>query len=213
VGKKDRPRFVNQEVEIFEDGELPSLYRVCSLYHLTLYDFFLMTGFPEQEAMYVTWADVHFKTNTVDMRWKPQFNWTPKAYKEREVPVPDALLDSLRTSRKSLPAKRASAEALVFSTASGKPDTHMIRALKRNSKKAGLSQDDFWLHKFRATFATMHLQASVDLRTVMTWMGQTNLESVIRYLKPTRNHAVREKVNATFAKQVSSEAEAQTTAP
>jgi hypothetical protein len=45
----------------------------------------------------------------------------------------------------------------------------------------------------------MHLQAGVDLRTVMTWMGQTNLESVIRYLKPARHQAVREKVNATFA--------------
>ena len=75
----------------------------------------------------------------------------------------------------------------------------MIRALKRNAKKAGLNRDDFWLHKFRATFATMHLQAGVDLRTVMTWMGQTNLESVIRYLKPARHQAVRERVNATFA--------------
>ena len=199
VGKKDRPRFVDQEVEIYEDGELPALYNVCSLYHRTLYDFLLMTGFREQETMYVTWADVHVKTNTVDMRWKPQFNWTPKAYKEREVPVPDKLLEVLGVYRKTLPAKRAKAEALIFSTASGLPDTHMIRALKRNAKKAGLNRDDFWLHKFRATFATMHLQAGVDLRTVMTWMGQTNLESVIRYLKPARHQAVREKVNATFA--------------
>jgi integrase/recombinase XerD len=98
-----------------------------------------------------------------------------------------------------LPAKRVRAEAFIFSTASGRPDTHMIRALKRNAKKAGLNRDDFWLHKFRATFATMHLHAGVDLRTVMTWRGQTNLESVIRYLKPARNQAVREKVNATFA--------------
>ena len=199
VGKKDRPRFVDQEVEIYEEGELPALYKICSLYHRTLYDFLLMTGFREQEAMYVTWADVHVKTNTVDMRWKPQFNWTPKAYKEREVPVPDKLLEVLGVYRKTLPAKRAKAEALIFSTASGLPDTHMIRALKRNAKKAGLNRDDFWLHKFRATFATMHLQAGVDLRTVMTWMGQTNLESVIRYLKPARHQAVREKVNATFA--------------
>jgi len=27
VGKKDRPRFVDQEVEIYEEGELPVLYR------------------------------------------------------------------------------------------------------------------------------------------------------------------------------------------
>jgi hypothetical protein len=30
VGKKDRPRFVDQEVEIYEEGELPALYRRCS---------------------------------------------------------------------------------------------------------------------------------------------------------------------------------------
>ena len=100
VGKKDRPRFVDQEVEIYEDWELPALYNICSLYHRTLYDFLLMRGFREQEAMYVSWADVHVKTNTVDMRWKPQFNWTPKAYKEREVPVPDRLLELLGVYRR-----------------------------------------------------------------------------------------------------------------
>jgi integrase/recombinase XerD len=75
----------------------------------------------------------------------------------------------------------------------------MLRALKRNAKKAKLNPDEFWLHKFRATFATTHLQAGVDLRTVMTWMGQTNLESIIRYLKPARNSTMIEKVNSSFA--------------
>src|SRR5258708_31092487 len=86
-----------------------------------------------------------------------------------------------------------------MATASGRRDTHMLRALKRNSKKAGLNPDDFWLHKFRATFAASHLQAGVDLRTVMMWMGQTNLESIIRYLKPVRNRTVIEKANSTFS--------------
>jgi integrase/recombinase XerD len=115
------------------------------------------------------------------------------------VPVPNDLLEILEAHRRFLPAARASAQALVFSTASGKRDTHMLRALKRNVRKAVLNPDDFWLHKFRATFATTHLQAGVDLRTVMTWMGQTNLESIIRYLKPARNRTVIEKVNSSFA--------------
>ena len=34
------------------------------------------------------WENVRFNSNVVEMRWKPQFNWMPKAYKEREVPVP-----------------------------------------------------------------------------------------------------------------------------
>jgi hypothetical protein len=33
----------------------------------------------------------------------------------------------------------------------------------------------------------------------MTWMGQTNLESIIRYLKPARNSTLIDKVNSNFA--------------
>ena len=198
IGKNDHPRFIEQEVDVYEDDDLSKLHAICSPYHSSLYDFFLMSGFREQEAMHLQWSNVHFRANIVEMRWKPQFNWTPKAYKEREVPVPNELLEILEVHRHSLSSARASAQALVFSTASGRRDTHMLRALKRNAVKAGLNPDDFWLHKFRATFATTHLQAGVDLRTVMTWMGQTNLESIIRYLKPARNRTMIDKVNSSF---------------
>ena len=201
ISKNDRPRFVEQEVEIYENDQLQSLHAACTLYHSTQYDFFLMSGFREQETMHLQWENIRFNSNIVEMRWKPWFRWTPKAYKEREVPVPTLLLDRLDNYRRTLPATRASAKALVFSTRSGKRDTHMLRALKRNANKAGLDQDDYWLHKFRATFATTHLLAGVDLRTVMTWMGQTNLESIIRYLKPARNSTLIEKVNANFVGQ------------
>jgi integrase/recombinase XerD len=198
LGKNDRPRYVETEVEIFEDDQLTDLYRVCSLYHRMLYDFLLMTGFREQEAMYITWENVRFGANIVEMRWKPQFHWSPNAYKEREVPVPDELLEALKIYRKSLTAKRAAPGALVFSTRSGRPDTHMIRALKRNANKAELNPEDFWLYKFRATFATTHLRAGVDLKTVMAWMGQTTMDSIIRYLKPARRDEVIHKVNSSF---------------
>jgi integrase len=143
IGKNDHPRFIEQEVDIYEDDELSKLHAACSPYHSTLYDFFLMSGFREQEAMHVLWSNVRFNSNIIDMRWKPQFSWTPKAYKEREVPVPNELLEILEVHRRSLPEARASAKALVFSTASGRHDTHMLRALKRNAKKAGLNPDDF----------------------------------------------------------------------
>lgn len=198
LGKNDRPRYVETEVEIYVDNQLTDLYRVCSVYHRMLYDFLLMTGFREQEAMYVTWQNIRFGANVVEMRWKPQFNWSPKAYKEREVPVPDELLQALEIYRNFLPAKRAAPGALVFSTRTGRRDMHMIRALKRNANKAKLNPDDFWLHKFRATFATTHLRAGVDLKTVMAWMGQTTMESILRYLKPARKEEVIHKVNSSF---------------
>ena len=195
VGKNDRPRFVKQQVEIFEHGELEKLYRACSPYHLTLYKFLLMTGLREKEAMFCTWDDVNLKAGTINMRWKPQYDFEPKAYREREVPIPTKLIDIL----KQFKPKNAKGDSLVFSTATGRPDTHMLRALKRDAGRAGMNRDRFWLHKFRATFATMHLGSGVDLRTVQAWLGHTNLESTIRYLKPARSEAVRDKVNATFA--------------
>ena len=194
VGKNDRPRFVNQQVEIFEHGELERLFRACSPYHVTLYNFLLMTGLREKEAMHCTWNDVNLKVGTINMRWKPQYDFEPKAYREREVPIPTKLIEILNKFK----PKDAKGDSLVFGTASGRPDTHMLRALKRDAVRAGMDPDRFWLHKFRATFATMHLAAGVDLRTVQAWLGHTNLESTIRYLKPARSEAMRDKVNATF---------------
>jgi integrase/recombinase XerD len=54
------------------------------------------------------------------------------------------------------------------------------------------------LHKFRATFATRHLWNGVDLRTVQMWLGHSDIESTMRYLKPSRSQTVKDKVNSTF---------------
>jgi integrase/recombinase XerD len=90
----------------------------------------------------------------------------------------------------------------VFPTRNGTPCTHRTQLLelcKAIANRAGLNEGDFWLHKFRATFATKHLQDGVDLRTVQMWLGHKDLESTMRYLKPARGKGIRAKVNATFA--------------
>jgi malate/lactate dehydrogenase len=50
ISKNDRPRFVDQEVEIYEDPQFLALHSACSLDHSTQCDFYLMSGFREQEA-------------------------------------------------------------------------------------------------------------------------------------------------------------------
>src|SRR5207245_5022922 len=96
----------------------------------------------------------------------------------------------------------ANGSEFVFPTRNGTPRKHRTQLLelcKAVAERAELSADDFWLHKFRATFATKHLQSGVDLRTVQSWLGHKDLESTMRYLKPARGKGIREKVNATFA--------------
>jgi hypothetical protein len=88
-------------------------------------------------------------------------------------------------------AKTDGACPLLFPTSGGRPRLNFLDRCKAVAERAKLNEDDFWLHKFRATFATRALWAGVDLRTVQSWMGHTDLESTMRYLKaePRRGRA------------------------
>ena len=96
VGKNDWPRFTEEEPEIYEDAELDKLFGAANAEETLWYEFFLMTGEREQEVMYTYWADINFAAATVRVSHKPDLGWTPKAYKEREIPIPSQLLKSLR---------------------------------------------------------------------------------------------------------------------
>jgi len=88
---------------------------------------------------------------------------------------------------------------LVLATAGCKPKLDFLDGLKAVAERAKLDPENFRLHKFRATFATRCLWAGVDLRTVQQWLGHSDMESTMRYLKPFRSQQVREKVNEIFA--------------
>jgi integrase len=194
VGKNDWPRFTEEEPEIYETEELNQLFKACDPAERLWFEFFLMTGMREQEVMYTYWPDVNFAAATVRVSHKPDRGWTPKAYKEREIPIPGKLVKSLKAWK----AKSDKTCSLVFPTAGCNPKLDFLDCLKAVAERAKLDKDDFWLHKFRATFATRCLWAGVDLRTVQQWLGHSDMESTMRYLKPSRSEKVREKVNEIF---------------
>jgi integrase/recombinase XerD len=195
VGKNDWPRFTEEEPEIYETEELDVLFAKCDSEERLWYEFFLMTGEREQEVMYTYWSDLNFAASTVKVTHKPDRGWTPKAYKEREIPIPEKLVKSLKAWK----AKSDKACNLVFPTAGCNAKLNFLDDLKAVAERAKLDKDDFWLHKFRATFATKCLWAGVDLRTVQQWLGHSDIESTMRYLKPSRSQKTREKVNEIFA--------------
>jgi integrase len=194
VGKNDWPRFTEEEPEIYEQEELDKLFAACDPEERLWFEFFLMTGMREQEVMYAYWSDVNIGHATVKVTHKPDRGWTPKAYKEREIPIPE----KLAASPKARKAKADKNCPLIFPTKGCNPKLDFLDCLKDVADRTQLNKDDFWLHKFRATFATQCLWAGVDLRTVQSWLGHTDLESTMRYLKPSRSAKVREKVNEIF---------------
>jgi integrase len=138
---------------------------------------------------------VNLTRNTVTVRYKPEYGFSPKNYREREIPIPAKLVKRLKAWK----AKSDKTCGLVFPTAGCKPKLDFLDCLKACAERAESEKENFWLHKFRATFATWSLWADVDLRTVQQWLGHSDMESTVRYLKPSRSRQVRQKVNSIFA--------------
>jgi len=134
-------------------------------------------------VMYTYWSDVNIAASTVRVSHKPDRGWTPKAYKEREIPIPRKLVKKLKAQK----AKSDQTCGLVFPTSGCNPKLDFLDTLKDCAERAELEKDNFWLHKFRSTFATRCLWARVDLRTVQQWLGHSDMESTMRYLKPSRS--------------------------
>ena len=191
IGKNDWPKYVEADVEIYEPEDLDKFFAVCDPEEKRWFRFFLLTGFREMEVVYCMGRNLNARHSTVGMTWKPEYKWEPKAYKEREVPIPAAFMTELMDLR-------LGRNELVFHTASGLPKLDFLDCCKAIAKRAGLDPADWYLHKFRATFATWHLQNAVDLRTVQQWLGHVDLASTLRYLRPARGVGVQEKVNSTF---------------
>jgi integrase len=56
------------------------------------------------------------------------------------------------------------------------------------------------LHKFRRTFATINHENGVSIRTLMEWLGHSDMETTIRYLAiaDAGSEKVRQQVDRTF---------------
>jgi integrase len=192
VRTNDWPRFTEETPEIYEQADLDALFVACDADERLWFEFFLMTGLREQEVAYCYWSDIDFKNSTVTVSAKPDRGWSPKAYKGRVVPIPARLVDAL----KALKARSGDRCAMIFPTRHGTPRTDFYVRLQACADRAGLDPRDFWLHKFRATFATRWLRKS-DLATVQRFLGHSNLKSTMRYLRPAEAQA--EKADEVFA--------------
>ena len=78
-------------------------------------------------------------------------------------------------------------------------DGHILRLCKSVAKSAGMDQDKFWLHKFRATYATHCLREGMDLETLRKQLGHRDVESLRRYLEALKGEECMKKVAEIFA--------------
>jgi integrase len=129
----DKPTYDEPELEAYDPDQLEGLLGAADDEERLLFEFFLATGFRDQEVMYCTWKNVDFKGKVIAVRSKPELGFRPKDKEERSVPVPDALIHRLIVRRS------ASASTFIFPGRNGKSDGHFLRSLQRLAHHAGLN--------------------------------------------------------------------------
>ena len=222
LAPSDKPKYDEKAPSAYHADQLKALFDAADSEERLLFEFFLGTGFREQEVMHCTWRNVDFKARVITVVSKPEFGFRVKDKEERSVPVPDSLIEAL-THRKS-----ESKSLLVFPGPNGKPNGHFLRLLQQLAFRAGLNCQEctrqpkktksgrlkaprscathpicgeWGLHKFRKTFATFHSEAGVSPRTIQTWLGHSDLATTLRYLAVAdlRSARTRSQVNGSFA--------------
>jgi integrase len=164
----------------------------------------LKLGLRELEIAHAEWGDVHWEDKVFRVTGKPHWDFRVKDAEERDVPIPADVLAVLETWREKHPKTK-----LIVGTDGDKPNFHLLRTLKRLARRKGLNcgecdgckseteECERWtLHEFRRTYCTTMLRNGVDARSVQAWAGHADLQTTMRYLRPTAAKESQDKVNA-----------------
>jgi integrase len=205
--KDDKPTYEKSDPTMYTPGELRGIFveadksdpcmgvalRMCT-----------MLGLREQELMYAEWSDIDWHHSTFRVQGKPRFDFKVKDKAQRLLPVNAELLARLKSWRET--RKKST---LIVGNDEDQPEGHMLRKLKQLAKRAGLNCgkcdgcarkvkpecEQWFLHKFRATFLTRMLRQA-DARTAQYLAGHEKLETTLLYLSKATGEEMQNHANA-----------------
>jgi len=220
-GSEDlRPYYDDPEPESYTREEVEKFLAACEREQDYLFfSFLLNTGARELEATHCEFSDinwgagyVNFKNKDITLNDGTQIVFRTKTGKSRKVIIEPGFLEKLRAWHQKNNGRR-----FLFPQDSGtdKPRDHYWDVCKRVARKAGLNcgtcltcvstkQCERWfLHKWRATYATWSLQGGIDIKTVSKRLGHTKIEMTAKYLGEDRTEGAISRLSQVFGNGVS----------
>jgi integrase len=176
--------------EIYTREKLKVLSEAMTPEEELLFQVFLKTGLRKREVMFFEDDDLIVDTlapgrvkREIRVTNKPHMGFITKNGKTRHIwGIARDLMDKLLALKAT---KRPS--RLLFPTANGLPDYHMLDTLRSIARRAGIKPSHCWLHKFRSTCATNWLPSKrlggegYDMGLVREWLGHDDYKSIERY--------------------------------
>ncbi len=190
-----KPRIVKTIPTIYEPYQIKRLMAAADKHQHMACSLMLKLGLRDGEAQHSEWTDVLWTDRLFQVQSKPRFNWTVKDWEDRLIPIGDDLYAELEEWRARNPK-----DTLIIPTRHGNPNGKLLAMLKGLARKAGLGCgkcancikkvtgqigcDDYYLHKFRATYITSLFRAGFDPVTIMRYAGHENLQTTMAYARP-----------------------------
>jgi integrase len=208
----EKPKYEKALPTVYSDREIESLLSAADSYLGLAIELGYMCGLREQEIQFLEWSDINWHDRVVRVQGKTHWGFRVKDSEQRDVPIPNDLLHSLKARREQHGKVRL---VLGIGKDHDKPNGHLLRNLKALAKRAKLNCgvctgckgkaaecSEFTLHKLRRSYATMLLRNHVDLRTVQALMGHSDLASTLRYLRPAGSKETQAVINDIFNRRV-----------
>lgn len=199
-----KPRYELALPTIYTPDQISTLLADANEYTHIVAAMALKLGLRDQELRHAEFTDIIIADKVFRVQGKSHYKFKVKDWEQRDIPIPDDLLDELKTRKKSCKGKN-----LILATRNNKPNTKMLLAIKGLARRSKLNCGrcdgcksrrhecaEFDLHKFRRTYITTLLRSGIDLRTVQAYAGHKDLASTMRYLRPAAGEEARKKVNA-----------------
>ena len=222
--KGDWPKPTEKGVEIYQPEELKKFFAACNDEERLLFQVFLCTGFRNREVATLTWADIDWRDGKIGVNPKPGFSPKNYEERSVPVPraLIDALKISQKESKSQLVFPTA-LHPTRPDYGGDEQNAHLLEyckvialraglncgrckgtfnAKKGNAKKERISYTckayprcaNWYLHKWRHTFATQLLQSGLDIRSLQILLGHKNISTTEKYLKSLRLDDLRDKI-------------------
>lgn len=169
-----QPRFFSQK-------EISLILNSCSRRWYPAYLILLHTGMRRGELTNLEWADIDFERKVIKIKSKD--GWSPKGKREREIPINDELLKTMKELKQKSKGKH-----VLERDELKKYDRALWENFWRLTKKLRIENVSF--HTFRHTFASYLIMNGVDIVTVKELLGHTDITTTMRYahLVPGHKH-------------------------
>ena len=128
------PRYEEKLPTVYASEQTRALLEAADPYMRVCILLGMKCGLRDQEMMHLEFRDINWNDKTLRVQSKQQWGFLPKTWEQREIPVPDNMLAELAAWQNS-----REGQPLVLGTKYHKPNTKLLRTLKRLAYKAGLN--------------------------------------------------------------------------